>query len=148
MHCMQHQCCRLDSSLSLMTKSKRQIIALICGLVLVTTSSSVFSALVLTLAQAEKMALVDEPGIVSQQWQMQSLSVQSIADGQLNDPKLQVILNIVFPKPSNGESSLQKSASDQGRVKDILAEATKDDLAECHAEKTAQKSHPQWEAGW
>ncbi len=93
MHGMRHQCCRLDCSLSLMTKSKRQIIAFICGLVLVITSSSVFSAPVLTLAQAEKMALVDEPGIVSQQWQMESLSAQSIADGQLNDPKLQVILN-------------------------------------------------------
>jgi outer membrane protein TolC len=52
-----------------------------------------FSEPVLTLEQAEKMALVDEPGIISQQWQMQSLSAQSIADGQLMDPKLQVGLN-------------------------------------------------------
>ncbi|MEN8251148.1 MAG: TolC family protein, partial [Bacteroidota bacterium] len=48
---------------------------------------------VLTLKHAEQLALKDEPGIVSQQWQAQSLSEQSIADGQLMDPKLQVVLN-------------------------------------------------------
>lgn len=93
MHCMQQQCCRLKCSQFLMRKSSRHIIALIMSAVLVVTSSSAISQPVLTLAQAEQMALVDEPGIVSQQWQMQSLSAQSVADGQLNDPKLQVILN-------------------------------------------------------
>lgn len=69
------------------------MISFFFGLVLVVTSLAAFSAPVLTLEQAEQMALVDEPGIVSQQWQMQSLSAQSIADGQLNDPKLQVGLS-------------------------------------------------------
>lgn len=48
------------------------------------------SASVLTLEQAEQIALTDEPGIVSQLWQSQSLSQQAIADGQLMDPKLQL----------------------------------------------------------
>ena len=48
------------------------------------------SASILTLEQAEEIALTDEPGIVSQQWQSQSLSEQAIADGQLMDPKLQL----------------------------------------------------------
>lgn len=47
---------------------------------------------VLTLDDAEHLALTDEPGIISQQWQVKSLSEQSVADGQLMDPKLQVAL--------------------------------------------------------
>jgi outer membrane protein TolC len=72
---------------------KESIASLILGGVLGMASPFAFSEPVLTLEQAEKMALVDEPGIISQQWQMQSLSAQSIADGQLMDPKLQVGLN-------------------------------------------------------
>ena len=98
MHCMQlmqKQGCRLERSSSLMSKrkNKTQIISFIFGIVLIVASSLAFSEPVLTLEQAEQMALVDEPGIVSQQWQMQSLSAQAIADGQLMDPKLQVGLN-------------------------------------------------------
>ncbi|RKZ97683.1 MAG: transporter [Gammaproteobacteria bacterium] len=78
---------------SFKTRSRRQIISLILGGVFGMVSPQAFSEPVLTLEQAEKMALVDEPGIISQQWQMQSLSDQSIADGQLMDPKLQVGLN-------------------------------------------------------
>ena len=80
MCCVQQQCCR-------------QVNSLIFGLVFIFASSLAFSQSVLTLEQVEQMALVDEPGINSQQWQMQSLSDQSIADGQLMDPKLQVGLN-------------------------------------------------------
>ena len=68
----------------------RRLIYLVLGGGLITVSPLSFSDPVLTLEQAEQMALMDEPGIVSQQWQMQSLSAQSIADGQLMDPKLQV----------------------------------------------------------
>ncbi len=45
---------------------------------------------VLTLKEAEHIALTDEPGIISQQWQAKALSEQSVADGQLMDPKLQL----------------------------------------------------------
>jgi outer membrane protein TolC len=44
---------------------------------------------VLTLHQAEQLALDEEPGIISQQWQAKSLEERSVADGQLMDPKLQ-----------------------------------------------------------
>ncbi len=74
-------------------KSRRKIISLILSGVFGMASPQAFSEPVLTLEQAEQRALVDEPGIISQQWQMQSLSAQSIADGQLMDPKLQVGLN-------------------------------------------------------
>ncbi len=84
------QCMQLMQRKSL---KKKPIISLIFGSILVITSPFAFSEPVLTLEQAEKIALIDEPGIVSQQWQMQSLSAQSIADGQLMDPKLQVVLN-------------------------------------------------------
>ena len=50
------------------------------------------SRTVLTLKDAERIALTDEPGIISQQWQVKSLSEQAVADGQLVDPKLQVAL--------------------------------------------------------
>ena len=50
------------------------------------------SQTVLTLKEAERIALTDEPGIISQQWQVKSLSEQAVADGQLMDPKLQVAL--------------------------------------------------------
>ena len=87
----------LAQSFSLKNKSrnpsKRQVIFLIFGGVFGMASPQAFSEPVLTLEQAEQMALADEPGIISQQWQMQSLSAQSIADGQLMDPKLQVGLN-------------------------------------------------------
>ncbi len=84
----------LDQSTNQNTnQSRRQIISLILGGVFGMISPFAFSEPVLTLEQAEQMALVDEPGIISQQWQMQSLSAQSIADGQLMDPKLQVGLN-------------------------------------------------------
>jgi len=66
---------------------------LILAILLAGNSSLAFSQPVLTLEQAEILALDDEPGIVSQQWQMESLSAQAIADGQLMDPKLQVGLN-------------------------------------------------------
>ena len=74
-------------------RTKKQLLALTLGLSLISTSSMALSEGILTLQQAEHMALNDEPGIVSQQWQAQSLSDQSIADGQLMDPKLQVVLN-------------------------------------------------------
>ena len=74
-------------------RSKKQIIASILGCYLISASFWAHSAGILTLEQAEKTALMDEPGIVSQQWQMQSLSQQSIADGQLMDPKLQLGIN-------------------------------------------------------
>ncbi len=60
---------------------------------IVSFSTSVYAEPILTLDTAEQTALVDEPGIISQQWQMESLSAQAIADGQLMDPKLQVGLN-------------------------------------------------------
>lgn len=47
---------------------------------------------ILTLQQAEQLALKDEPSLVSQDWQAQSLSERAIADGQLMDPKLQLIM--------------------------------------------------------
>ncbi len=50
------------------------------------------SKTLLTLKDAERIALTDEPGIISQQWQVKSLSEQAVADGQLKDPKLQVAL--------------------------------------------------------
>ncbi len=74
-------------------KNRRQIVYLIFTCVFSMASAPVFSKPVLTLEQAEQMALADEPGIISQQWQMKSLSARSIADGQLKDPKLQVGLN-------------------------------------------------------
>jgi hypothetical protein len=87
----------LAQSFSLRNKSrnqsKRHVISLIFSSIFGMASPQAFSEPVLTLEQAEQMALVDEPGIISQQWQMQSLSAQSIADGQLMDPKLQVGLN-------------------------------------------------------
>lgn len=45
---------------------------------------------VLTLERAEQIALNEEPGIVSQQWQARSLAERSVSDGQLMDPKLQI----------------------------------------------------------
>lgn len=83
MHFMQQTLCSES-------RSKKQIVALFIGLNLIFTSALVFAKPVLTLQQAELVALKDEPGIISQQWQMQSLSEQSIADGQLMDPKLQI----------------------------------------------------------
>ena len=74
-------------------QGKRTIISFIFGGVFVMASPLVFSEPLLTLEQAEQIALVNEPGIISQQWQMESLSAQSVADGQLKDPKLQVGLN-------------------------------------------------------
>jgi Holliday junction resolvase RusA-like endonuclease len=73
-------------------RSKKQFIALIFGFNIIGVSSMANAAPILTLQQAEEMALEDEPGIISQQWQMESLSVQSIVDGQLKDPKMQVAL--------------------------------------------------------
>jgi outer membrane protein TolC len=51
------------------------------------------SELLLSLEQTEQLALVDEPGLASQRWQSQALAEQSISDGQLMDPKLQLGLN-------------------------------------------------------
>ncbi len=48
---------------------------------------------VLTLKEAERIALTDEPGIISRQWQAKALSEQSVADGQLMDPKLQLVVS-------------------------------------------------------
>jgi len=73
--------------------SNKHLISFIFTGIFFIASPFAFSEPVLTLEQAEKIALVDEPGIISQQWQMQSLSAQSIADGQLKDPKLQLGLN-------------------------------------------------------
>ncbi|WP_198264604.1 TolC family protein [sulfur-oxidizing endosymbiont of Gigantopelta aegis] len=72
--------------------SKKQLLALIIGFNLIGASNMALAAPILTLQAAETMALEDEPEIISQQWQMESLSAQSIADGQLNDPKMQVAL--------------------------------------------------------
>ncbi len=44
---------------------------------------------ILSLQQAEQLALENESGIQSQQWQAQALNEKSIADGQLMDPKIQ-----------------------------------------------------------
>jgi len=50
---------------------------------------------VLTLKQAEQIALKDEPGLAGKHWEAQSLAERAIADGQLMDPKLQVgLLNL------------------------------------------------------
>jgi len=75
--------------------SQRLLFCLAFGLLFV--SPIVFSGqqcnamgAVLTLRQAELIALDEEPGIVSQQWQAKSLAERSVADGQLMDPKLQV----------------------------------------------------------
>ncbi len=84
MHFRQHQDHRTTN---------RQVVLLLLFLLMLTASFSALSKPILTLEQAEKIALVDEPGIISQQWQMESLSAQSVADGQLMDPKLQVGLN-------------------------------------------------------
>lgn len=75
------------------SRRMKPITILILVSMLITASSLACSEPVLTLEHAEQMALADEPGIISQQWQMQSLSAQSIADGQLMDPKLQVGVN-------------------------------------------------------
>ncbi|MBL7001112.1 MAG: TolC family protein [Gammaproteobacteria bacterium] len=49
----------------------------------------------LTLQQAEQIALTEEPGLISQQWQSKAMLEQAIADGQHMDPKLQLgILNL------------------------------------------------------
>ncbi len=72
------------------SRTGKQLFALILGVNLIFSVNPAFSSPVLTLADAETIALADEPGIISQQWQMQSLSEQSIADGQLMDPKLQL----------------------------------------------------------
>lgn len=72
--------------------------ALVLVPVLLSTSVSVFadSALpLLTLQQAEEMAVSEEPGLISQQWRAKSLMERSVADGQLMDPKLQLgLLNM------------------------------------------------------
>jgi outer membrane protein TolC len=47
----------------------------------------------ISLNQVEALALKNESGIQSQQWQAKSLIEQSIADGELKDPKLQLGLN-------------------------------------------------------
>lgn len=74
-------------------RAKKKILSLLLGFNLIVTSSIALCEGMLTLEQAEQIALIDEPGIVSQQWQAQSLSEQSIADGQLMDPKLQIGLS-------------------------------------------------------
>lgn len=57
--------------------------------VLLSTSSVVLSK-DLTLQQAEQIALIDEPGLIGQNWQVRSLMEKAIADGQLMDPKIQI----------------------------------------------------------
>lgn len=74
-------------------RAKKKILSLLLGFNLIVTSSIALCEGMLTLEQAEQIALIDEPGIMSQQWQAQSLSEQSIADGQLMDPKLQIGLS-------------------------------------------------------
>ena len=75
-------------------RSKRHyLFCLIVGLVWVSSSFSSSqksnAAVVLTLQQAEQIAINEEPGIISQQWQAKALAERSVADGQLMDPKLQ-----------------------------------------------------------
>lgn len=53
-------------------------------------SASAPAGATLTLPEAEKIALDDEPGLVGKHWEAESLSERAIADGQLMDPKLQV----------------------------------------------------------
>jgi len=49
----------------------------------------------LTLQQVEQIALTEEPGLISQQWQSKSMIEQGIADGQHMDPRLQLgVLNL------------------------------------------------------
>lgn len=60
---------------------------------LILLSPCVSIAQTLTLQQAENIALLDEPGLLSQNWQSHSLIEQSIADAQLRDPKIQIALN-------------------------------------------------------
>jgi len=68
-------------------RSKRHyLFCLIVGLVWVSSSSSSSqksnAAVVLTLQQAEQIAINEEPGIISQQWQAKALAERSVADGQ------------------------------------------------------------------
>lgn len=65
----------------------KNIFSLIFGMTLVATSPLV-TADNLTLQQAEQIALTDEPGLTSQNWQIRSLMEKAISDGQLMDPKL------------------------------------------------------------
>ena len=49
----------------------------------------------LTLKEAERIALHEEPGIAGKRWEAKSLEQRAVADGQLMDPKLQVgLLNL------------------------------------------------------
>lgn len=59
------------------------------GIILI-ASNQLVSAEYLTLPEAEQIALTEEPGLLSQNWQLRSLLDQSVADGQLMDPKLQL----------------------------------------------------------
>jgi len=50
---------------------------------------------VLTIEKVERLALENEPGITSQDWQARSLSENAIAESQLPDPKIQLGLTNV-----------------------------------------------------
>jgi len=50
---------------------------------------------VLTIEKVERLALENEPGITSQDWQVRSLSENAIAESQLPDPKIQLgLINV------------------------------------------------------
>jgi len=50
---------------------------------------------VLTIEKVERLALENEPGISSQDWQVRSLSENAIAESQLPDPKIQLgLINV------------------------------------------------------
>ena len=65
------------------------------GLFSLAGQSAIAAPQVLTLKQAEALALTNEPGMQSLQARTQSMIQRSIADGQLMDPKLQIgLLNL------------------------------------------------------
>jgi len=50
---------------------------------------------VLTMEKVERLALENEPGITSQDWQVRSLTENAIAESQLPDPKMQIgLINV------------------------------------------------------
>ncbi len=65
------------------------VLSLLSGFILLSSANQVIAEN-LTLHQAEQIALTEEPGLISQNWQFRSLMEMAIADGQLMDPKLQI----------------------------------------------------------
>ena len=61
----------------------------------------------LTLLQAEQIALTDEPGLISQNWQVRSLKEKAVADGQLMDPKIQIgLVNLAADSFDFGQEAM------------------------------------------